>query len=343
MNVLIIGGTGLISTAVTRRLQALGHAVTHYNRGKRTAEFATPPAVIAGDRYDHAAFVRQMRAAPRFDAVVEMIGYKPPDAHSLVEAFAGRADHLVFASTVDVYQKPYRNHPVTEDHPRGGVNDYGRNKVYCEDVLIDADRRGDLPVTSIRLAYTYGEGATWMVQGFANLGSPGLYFDRLLKGKPVISHGDGMSLWGATHIDDAATAFSGALRNPKAFGRAYNVTPDETMVFDDYHRTIARALGAPGPTLVHIPSDLLRDLYPEYGENLVGNFMFDNCFDNTAAKRDLGYRYTISLEAGMRRFTSWYREKVGLRNADEDPVHDRILAAWAELTGQMKARVGPQA
>jgi nucleoside-diphosphate-sugar epimerase len=339
MNILVIGGTGLISTAITRRLQAMGHAVTHYNRGKRTAEFTTPPGIISGDRYDHATFVKQMKDAPRFDTVIEMIGYKPADAHSLVEAFAGRTDHLIFASTVDVYQKPYHNHPVTEDHPRGGVNDYGRNKVFCEDILFDAQRRGELNVTSIRLAYTYGEGGTWMVQGFANLGNPGVYFDRLLKGKTIISHGDGMSLWGATHIDDAATAFSGALRNPRAFGRAYNVTPDETMVFDDYHRTIARALGAPEPKFAHVPSDLLCDLYPEYGGNLVGNFMFDNCFDNSPAKRDLGYRYTIRLEDGMRRFAKWYVDKIGLKNSSDDPIHDRIIEAWTHLRQQMASRV----
>ena len=34
-NILIIGGTGLISTPVTRELIAAGHKVTHYNRGQR--------------------------------------------------------------------------------------------------------------------------------------------------------------------------------------------------------------------------------------------------------------------------------------------------------------------
>src|SRR4051794_15633193 len=110
MRILIIGGTGLISTAITVQLLTRGDTVFHYNRGKRNPEFDGPVQTIHGDRYDHDAFVRQMEdvlaSSGRFDVVIEMTGYKPADVEDLRRAFAGKVAHLIFCSTVDVYSKP---------------------------------------------------------------------------------------------------------------------------------------------------------------------------------------------------------------------------------------------
>ena len=68
MRILIIGGTGLISTAVTRTLVQQGHDITLFNRGRREA---TPPdgvSLILGDRTDADAFGAQIQQAGRFDA-----------------------------------------------------------------------------------------------------------------------------------------------------------------------------------------------------------------------------------------------------------------------------------
>src|SRR4051812_23481823 len=102
MKVLLIGGTGLISTAITRALLELGADVTHFNRGRSAAP---PPGLttLAGDRRDFPAFERQMAGAGTFDCVVDMVGYRPDEAESAVRALAGRVGQLVFCSTVDVY------------------------------------------------------------------------------------------------------------------------------------------------------------------------------------------------------------------------------------------------
>jgi nucleoside-diphosphate-sugar epimerase len=72
MRVLIIGGTGLISTPLTRQLLERGHEVTLYNRGKRAA----PPRgarLLVGDRRRHGEFEAQVRGQPAFDCVIDMI------------------------------------------------------------------------------------------------------------------------------------------------------------------------------------------------------------------------------------------------------------------------------
>ncbi|MFZ1770760.1 MAG: NAD-dependent epimerase/dehydratase family protein, partial [Caldilinea sp.] len=159
MKILIIGGTGLISSSITRDLVARGDAVVHYNRGQLDL-YPNPPGVttIHGDRTDYPAFERQMAELGHFDCVMDMVGYQPEDAPSAVRAFRGRIGHFIFCSTVDVYRKPASRYPYTEAEGYGGLNAYSRNKVAQEQTLLAAHHPTDFPLTIIRPAYTYGEG-----------------------------------------------------------------------------------------------------------------------------------------------------------------------------------------
>jgi nucleoside-diphosphate-sugar epimerase len=106
MRVLIIGGTGNISTAITRGMVERGDDVALFNRGRGEVPVPGKVKVLLGDRTDHAAFEAQVGAAGRFDCVIDMIGYHPADAGSVIRAFRGRTGHLIFCSTVDVFTKP---------------------------------------------------------------------------------------------------------------------------------------------------------------------------------------------------------------------------------------------
>src|SRR4051794_38207135 len=103
MKILIIGGTGLISTSITRQLLERGDDVTLYNRGQSEARIPDGAKQIHGNRKDYAVFEAQMAEAGEFDCVMDMIGFHPDDAESAVRAFKGRIGHFVFCSTVDVY------------------------------------------------------------------------------------------------------------------------------------------------------------------------------------------------------------------------------------------------
>jgi nucleoside-diphosphate-sugar epimerase len=117
MRVLIVGGTGLISTAITRQLVARGDEVVLYNRGQREADIP-PVQRMVGDRNDYAAFEAQIGEAEPFDAVIDMVCFRPKQAESAIRAFRGRTAQYVFCSTVDVYTKPAPRYPVREDAPR---------------------------------------------------------------------------------------------------------------------------------------------------------------------------------------------------------------------------------
>jgi nucleoside-diphosphate-sugar epimerase len=327
MKVLILGGTGLISTAATRALLERGAEVTHYNRGKRSQAFEGRFTAITGDRYDHAAFEKQMAELPRFDCVIEMIGYAPEDARSLVRAFAGRTGHLIFCSTVDVYARPVPRYPIPEDAPLGGRNDYGSNKVICENVLTEAAGRGDFPLTILRPAHTYDDGGAIL----HSFGWGAAWVDRLRKGKPIIVHGDGTSLWSVCHADDVGPAFAAAAGNSVAFGKAYNVAGEEWITWNEMYAQAATVLQTHAPRLVHIPTDLLLEVAPKYAHILVQNFMFNNIFDNTAAKNDLGFGYTIPFAEGVRRVIGGLDVRGHVQNSDEQIWYDDLAIAFGRV------------
>jgi nucleoside-diphosphate-sugar epimerase len=348
MKVLIIGGTGLISTGITRLLLARGDEVTHYNRGKRSQEFAAGVTTITGDRYDHAAFEAQVAGLPRFDSVIDMIGYSPADVHSLVRAFGGKTGHLIFCSTVDVYAHPAASYPVREGEPfRPTAWDYAQKKAACENILWDWYERERHPFTVIRPVHTYSDNGAVL----HTFGGGSYHLDRLMRGRPIIVHGDGSSLWSAVHRDDAAPAFVNALGNQVTYGKSYHLPGDECVTWNQYHTLVAEGIGAPAPQLVHIPTDTLYLSNHPLNQPLdhplnhpldrrayitAINFQYNNCFDPAAAKADLGYRYTLSIAEGAKRIYTRLQETGRLENSDNVPQDDRILAAWERLHAQLR-------
>lgn len=333
MNVLIIGGTGLISTGITRTLQEMGADVTHFNRGQAESQLADAPPVIHGDRKDYLAFEAQMADTSPWDCVIDMICFTPEEAHSAVRAFRGRTSHYLFCSTVDIYTKQPPSLPITEDTPRDPLPSfpYAYHKAQCERIFEEAHEQGDFPVTIIRPAYIYGEG-----RGILHTFRFGMYyFHRIRTGQPIITHGDGLSLWTACHRDDAGRAFAKAAGNPHVFGKAYHVTGEEWMTWDRYHREVAAAMDAPEPELVHIPSDALLKALPEDALWCFENFKHNNIFDNSAAHEDLDFAYTIPFREGVRRSVAWLDERNRINGNDEPNYYDPLIEAYRRLESRL--------
>jgi len=344
MHVLIIGGTGLISTAITRELLARGERVTLYNRGQTVPDTAIPDGatVITGDRTDAARFAADIAAAAAaagpFDCAIDMVCYAPEEAEGAVAALRGRVGQYVFCSTVDVYTKPAPIYPIREDAPREprAAFPYAYKKRQCEAIFAAAHAAGDFPVTIIRPAYTYGEGRGML----STFGGSLDYLGRLRTGRPIVVQGDGTNLWAACHRDDVAHAFAHAAGNVRAFGQAYHVTGEEWLPWNTYHARVAAAMNAPPPTLVHIPSDLLAQALPERATLTRENFQYNNIFDNAAARADLDFRYTVSFDAGVRRIVAWLdaRDRIPTPTGDDD-WEDRLIAAWEQGSAAFAAAV----
>jgi nucleoside-diphosphate-sugar epimerase len=324
MKVLIIGGTGLISSSIVRRLLARGDEVSVVNRAVSTRRLPDGVKRLIADRHDLNAFQSAIASGAPWDVVIDMICYHPDEAEAMARILPGLCRQYVVTSTIDVYQKPASRYPYTEQEPHAGLGDYAVNKVACEQILWAAHSHGDLPLTVIRPAATYGDRHLPV----HSLGRRTTYLDRLRRGKPIVVHGDGSSFWVSCHADDVSRAFEGAAGNEATIGNSYHATGEEWLTWDQHHAVIAQHIGAPPPTIVHIPTDALAKLAPVRTAVVAQNFQFNNIFDNTAARRDLGFEYTIRLAQGV---PSWYRslDEAGLiENSDDDPLEDALITAW---------------
>ncbi len=342
MKILILGGTGTISRYIVKSLAEKGHELILLNHHKKDTGIFSNVRVECCDRKNYAEFIQTCRRIGPFDCVYDMITFTPEDAHSSVEAFKHNTVQLIFCSTVDVYTKTGTHYPVREGMETQPFTSfpYAYLKKQCEDIFMDADQRGDFHVTILRPGHTYAEGSPkshLLFNVFSTAPGAAYHLDRIKKGKPIILHGDGMSIWGVTHGSDTASAFVGALGNEKAFGKAYTVAGDECMCYRKYYEAVAEEMGAPKIRFVFIPMDLLVRLEPERAHLCSQNFMYNNVFDNSAAQKDLGMTQSISWREGIRRCLRFFEEHGGYENSDkpEYAFYDRIIEKYTAMCDEL--------
>jgi nucleoside-diphosphate-sugar epimerase len=332
MRVLVIGGTGLISTGIVKALQARGHEVAVFNRGQRKSRLPDGVAYLQGDRKEYPAFEAAMQGID-VDAVIDMIAYGPEDTRSAIRAFQGRVRHFIHCSTVCTYGVTLSKLPADEEEPLRPISDYGRNKVACDELLLDAYRTQGFPATIFKPSHTYGPGSLLIRQ----LGSDKHLIDRIRKEKPVIVAGDGNALWQMLYCDDAGVGFAGAVGNEKTFGQVYNIVGNEVVTWDDYHRRLAAAIGC-DIQIVHVPSDLLVALdMPRY-RGLHEIFRHHGVYTSAKLKRDVPeYQPAVMWEEGVRRNVAWMDQEGMVANSDEDDFEDRIIAGMGRLQRELGA------
>jgi nucleoside-diphosphate-sugar epimerase len=331
MKVLFVGGTGIISSACARAAMEQGFDLAFLCRGK-SRRHAVPEGarVLAGDIRDKAS-ARAALGDERFDVVVQWIGFTVPHVELDIELFARRTRHYVFISSASVYQKPVARLPITESTPLANPFwQYSRDKIACEERLIRAYRSDGFPATIVRPSHTYDPQLLPVHGGWTVV-------DRMRRGLPVVVHGDGTSLWTLTHHDDFARAFVGLLGQEAAIGDAFHITSDETLTWNQIYQTLARAAGAPPPKLVHVPSDLIAAVDPEWGGSLLGDKSHSVVFDNTKIKRLVpGFAARIPYARGVDEQLAWYDAEASRRSVDEatnklmERILDQMKRAWPE-------------
>ena len=136
MKILLIGGTGTISSAITRQLAASGHDLWLLNRGNRKNEVPASVKQVIVDINDEQEVLRQV-GGEMFDAVCEFIGFLPSQVERDIRLFKGRTRQYVYISSASAYNKPAANHVITEGTTLANPYwEYSRNKIACEELLM---------------------------------------------------------------------------------------------------------------------------------------------------------------------------------------------------------------
>lgn len=334
MHVLIIGGTGTISRAIVQSLLRRGHQVTLFNRGQRADPPPAEARVITGDRRDRPAFEAALQAET-FDAAIDMISFNADDAASALRALRGRVGHFVQCSTVMTYGPPFAALYQDETAPLNGRHDngYGAGKVAADELLLRAFQDEQFPATVVKPSFTYGPGANLLHQ--ADWGSA--WIDRLRKGKPIVSVGDGTNYFQFMPAPDAGEAFAMLLGRHEAQGEVYNLVHPEPLTWDDWARAAAEALSVEAQ-LAHVPADALMAISPERYGHLRSNFAHTQVFSGAKLAALLpDWRPATPRVEAISQTIGWMEAHNRIANSDDDTLEDRIIAALRELPGQIAA------
>lgn len=321
MRVLFIGGTGIISSASSPLAIESGIELYLLNRGKSHRETPAGAKILHGDANDRASLEAAIGDL-KFDAVVDWIAFTPNQIERDLDVFRGRTGQFVFISSASAYQSPPAILPVTEstvlDNPYW---EYSRNKIACEERLVRAYREEKYPITIVRPSHTYDRTLLPFDHGWTVV-------DRMRRGKPVMVHGDGTSLWTLTHHVDFAKAFVPLLGNPHAIGDAFHITSDEWLTWDQIYDQVAYAAGVKAQK-VHVPSDVIVRRDPNRLGGLVGDKSNSMVFDNSKIKALTGgWSAKIPFARGAEEIIAWYdadpaRQKV---DPERDKFEDEMIA-----------------
>ena len=328
MRALFIGGTGTISSAITRKLaKDPSWELWLINRGNRADTVPENVHQIVCDINDEDA-VKKALEGMTFDCIGEFIGFTVDQVERDYRIFKDITKQYIYISSASAYQKPAASYIITEGTALANPYwEYSRNKIACEQFLMEKYREEGFPVTIVRPSHTYDERSIPL--GVHGKNGSWQVVKRMMDGKPVIIHGDGESLWHLTFNEDFANGYTALMGNRHAIGEAFQITGDEVLTWNQIYQTIADALGV---TLnpYYVSSEFLSAAGDKYGFDFEGSLTGDKSvsvvFDNSKLKKlapDMAT--TVPFHKGVRIALEYV-----LNHPKECQIPDPEFDAWCD-------------
>ena len=210
---------------------------------------------------------------------------------SVLEAcVANKVERLVYSSSASVYGDAVEE-PMTEDHPYNNWTFYGATKIAGEHMLKAYYQRYGLKGVGLRYMNVYGPRQDYKGTYIAVMMK---ILDNIDKGVSPVVYGDGSQSYDFIYVGDTARANVCALKSDIPFG-FYNVG-----------RGIKNSVKELTELILKITNSDLSIQYEPAGQTFVTN----RVGDPTAAERDLGFKWTVDLEDGLRRLVEWRRSHI---------------------------------
>ena len=325
MKVLFIGGTGNISTSVSRLCIQKGIDLYLLNRGNRKIEI--PGAKIINCDISNLDQAVPLLKGHKWDAVVNWIAFNVNEIERDIKLFSSKTKQYIFISSASAYQKPPSHPIITESTPLyNPFWDYSQNKIICEERLNHEYQNKNFPVTIVRPSLTYDTVIPVIMGGWTEY----TIIDRIKKGKEIIVHGDGSSLWIVTHAEDFAKGFAGLIGHQQAIGHSFHITSDEILTWEQIYQAVAEAVGVEA-NIVHISSDFIVNCDKSLVGSLLGDKSYSVIFDNTKIKTFVpDYKATIPFSQGIKKTLTWFEAEPSRQiiNEESNEMIERILKAY---------------
>lgn len=331
MHILIIGGTGVLSSAVAKEALRMGVSVTMINRGNRKI----PNGVehIKADKNDLQAIARFL-SGRKFDAVMDYLCFTDKETMESFNFYSQYTNQYFLISSCAVYDT--RKCEVCEENsPKVlPVWSYSIKKWESEQKLMRQSENSDTKVTIIRPSVTYGD--TRIPYGITPVyGYHWTMAARILAGKPIIRWNGGENRCNMTRVEDFAVGVVGLIGNPKAYDEAFNVCGDESPSFNDVLDVLSEYLHKE-VVYVDITSDFYAKELPTRAGEILGGRSIDAINSNKKLKDAVPeFTQTIKLQEGVFRTLDAYKNnhyQLGI-DWEYDGDCDRIIRKWCKKNG----------
>ncbi|MCF7926464.1 MAG: NAD-dependent epimerase/dehydratase family protein [Candidatus Izimaplasma sp.] len=284
MKVLLVGGTGIISTAVSQEIIEREYDLYVLNRGNHPEKLPNEATLLKGDINDKKQ-VKALLEDNYFDVIVDFIAFTVEHCERDYELFNGKTDQFIFISSASAYKKPLPFTPVTEAIPLGNKYwGYSENKKKCETYLFNTPK--DFNVTVIRPSHTYNE--KMLIARLNSHSNPYTLLNRFIQGKEIILINGGSQVWTITHNSDFAKGFVDVFKNEAAYNDYFHLTSEKAYTWRELNQHIYEALNEkkaiPSPKFVSIPIETVMEYFPEFKAEIYGDKLTSTTFDNSKIK-----------------------------------------------------------
>lgn len=219
-------------------------------------------------------------------------------SYNVIEAAADhKVGKLVAASSASIYGLAEEFPTAENHHPWANDTFYGAAKVFNEGMLSSFRAMRGLDYVALRYFNVYGP----------RMDIHGLYTEvlirwmqRIVAGQRPLIFGDGRQTMDFVYTTDIARANLLAATSDVTAG-VYNVASGVETSLKELAEGLLRAMDS--------------DLGVEHGPERQVNGVTRRLADITAAERDLGFRATIGLDAGLRQLVDWWQIE---RHADAE-------------------------
>ncbi|MBP5598796.1 MAG: NAD-dependent epimerase/dehydratase family protein [Lachnospiraceae bacterium] len=271
MNALILGGSGALSSVLTKLLLK-EHKVWTLTRGERKGiDGVTALHADRNDTENLKAVLKKENV--HWDVVFDCICMNKEHAEADINILSEFTDRLIVVSTDSVYDGRYKKTPENEDgiclNEFGETKDctYGGNKRRMEAVFLKyiKEEKGNLKITIFRPGHIYGPG---FLLGCFPEHSRQEELPKLIKEcKPIRLVGLGTYLIHPIYVDDLALAMIDCVKNEKTYNEIFCIGGPEAIENKAYYECIAEYFEVP-LNLEEVPLTGYLDKHPEYSGHL---------------------------------------------------------------------------
>lgn len=285
MNILILGGTGSIGTALVHVLKnTVWNIVVTSRKAKGCAGNVT---YIEGNAHEK-TFLMECLQKEKWDAIVDFMAYTTEEFSEKYKLFLKSTNQYFFLSSSRVYAKS--DSPITENSARLldvcsdeeylKTDEYALAKARQENLLFASGSRN---WTIIRPYKTYND---YRIQLGMFEKEDWLY--RVLMGKTLVfPRTIAQKRTTLTYAEDVAVAIKELIGNPEALGETFHITTAESItwkdVCDEYASVLQGQLNKNMKVYYMETEDAFYEVWNKY--QIMYDCKYDRLFDNSKINR----------------------------------------------------------